>query len=245
MTQTLQLLIESLHHTAPDVRSRAALDLGKRGDEDAVDTLIQALCRETDLLVREDITWSLVRLREASLSPLLDLLHDENPATRHHAAHVLGKIADPRAVDALILSLRDRDDTVTLKAAFALSQIGDERAVPALIDLLAHKNREVQSMLTQVLEHFSAVSVELLIGALADERWHVREHAADVLGAIGTPEAISALANLMADEHWQVRFAAVNALGHIGGAKAKTVLRQIPADADQRVRSLTEKLLSR
>lgn len=244
MTQTLQTLIESLHHLDRSAQSEAALALGKLGDLDAVDALIQALCTDTDLLVREDITWALVRLREGSFAPVLALLKDSSAAVRHNAAHVLGKMADPRAVDGLINALGDTDDAVVLKAAFALSQIRDESAIPALVRILGHKNTEVQSMLTQVLEGFSPASIEPLVEALNDARWQVREHAADALGAIGAKETIPALTALLRDENWEVRFAAVTALGNIGGAKAKLALCQMPQDTNVRVQTLAEKLLS-
>ena len=102
MNETLNTLIQELHHPDMNVRSKAALDLGKLGNAEVLEPLLQALSSEPDMFVREDITWALVRVGEAGLQPLIDLLASPNPAIRHNATHVLGKIGDARAVEALI-----------------------------------------------------------------------------------------------------------------------------------------------
>ena len=98
MNATLNTLIEELRHPDKNVRSKAALSLGKLGDASVLNTLLHALGSEPDLFVREDITWALVRIGGVALEPLIDLLYNTNPAVRFHAAHVLSKMADARAV---------------------------------------------------------------------------------------------------------------------------------------------------
>lgn len=245
MTETLQTLIEALHHSDKNVRGKAAVSIGNLGDVEGLKVLLQTLGNETDLYVREDITWALVRMGDAAVLPLIEYLGDSNPAARHHAAHTLGKIADARAVDALISALQDDDSTVIAKAAFALGQIGDTRAIPALIDLLGHENREVQTTVNRVLEEFGAAAIQPLIRSMTQGRWQAREQAADILGLIGSQEAVPVLIEALKDAQWQVRFAAVTALGAIGGAAAKNALRQMENDADERVRGLMPKIVKR
>ena len=177
--------IELLEHADHNVRGRAALTLRTLGDVGAVDALIRALRTEPNLFVRENITAALVRLGDATLSPLIHLLGDTSPAVRHDAAHALSKIGDARAVDALIDTLQDHDVTVVTKAAFALGRIGDARAIPALVGLLGHESREMQSTLASVLERFGRPAVPPLLDRLEDERWQAREHAAYILGSSG------------------------------------------------------------
>lgn len=224
----------TLQHPDRNVRSRTALSL------DDVSALMQALVSEPDLLVREDITFALVRMGAAAVQPLIALLVDANPTARHLAAHTLGKIADARALEPLMRALHDTEPVVVSKAALALEQIGDARAVPALVSIVGHGNREVQTMLVRVLETFGEASVQPLIDRLSDERWQVREQAADILGVIGDQAAVSALIQALHDEQWEVRFAVVTALGHIGGARAREVLRNLPVDPDMRVQGLVE-----
>ncbi len=245
MNETLNTLINELHHPDKNVRGKAALSLGKLGDTAVLDTLLQALSSEPDLYVREDITWALVRIGGEALEPLIDLLYNTNAAVRHHAAHVLGKIADARAVEALIHALHDTDAAVVAKAAFSLGQIGDERAIPALVRLVGHENRDVETMLITVLERFGSASVQPLTELMTDERWQVREQAADILGQLGDTQALPVLIKALKDEAWQVRFAAVAALGHLGGAEAKAALQAMPDDAHERVRTLTAQVLRR
>lgn len=232
-----------LQHPDHMVRSRALLDL--RDSDASLDVLIQALCTESDLLVREDLTWAIVRVGEAAVQPLIQLLDDPSAAVRHSAAHVLGKIKDARAVDALIGALNDDDAAVVLKAAFSLGQIGDEKAVPALVELVGHEHREVQFTLMRVLEDYGTPAVPLLIRTLNHAEWQVREQAADILGAIGDRDAVPALIQTLQDVHWAVRFAAVTALKELGGADAKNAIYAMLDDPEERVRVLAQKALKR
>jgi HEAT repeat protein len=238
MTETLNTLTEQLRHPEKSVRSQAVFELSKLQNANTLPILLDALVNEPDVMVREDITWTLVRMRDESLMPLIDLLRHENSAARHHAAHVLGKIADARAVDALIGVLEDSDPAVISKAVFALRQIDDVR-------LVGHENREVQSMISSVLEHFGDEALPLLVEKLADASPQVREQAADSLGLIGNRQAVPALARALQDEAWQVRFAAVTALGHIGSVDARKALEQVQNDPDSRVQNLVPKVLWR
>ncbi|MEO8608420.1 MAG: HEAT repeat domain-containing protein [Chloroflexota bacterium] len=247
MNETLTTLIEELHHPDKSVRGQAAIKLGTWSDSESLQMLLQALARETDLYVREDLTWSLVRRSEAAIMPLIQLLSDPNPAIRHHAAHVLGKIGDPRAVDPLITVLgdQDQDTAVITKAAFALGQIGDTRAIPALMNLLGHSEREVQTTIVNVTETFGVDAVAPLLNVLQHERWQVREQAADILGLVGDQAITPALIVALEDEHWKVRFAIVAALGSIGGSTAKAALQKMQTDSDARVRELAQKCSGR
>jgi HEAT repeat protein len=245
MNETLITIIEELHHSDHNVRGRAAVKLGKLDDGNALEVLLQALRTEMDFYVQEDITWSLVCKGEAAVAPLIRLLSDANPATRHHAAHTLGKIGDIRAVDALITALRDPDTAVIAKAAFSLGQIGDQRALPTLVHLLGHSEREIQTTIVSVMESFGTAAIEPLLGLLQHERWQIREQAADILGLIGSQEIIPLLITALEDEQWQVRFAIVTALGSIGGSSAKTVLQKMGTDLEIRVRELAQMLTAR
>lgn len=62
-----------------------------------------------------------------------------NYKVRVQAALVLGKLADPRAVQPLIKALNDQNRTVRGIAASALGQIGDSAAVDPLRDLMRHE----------------------------------------------------------------------------------------------------------
>ncbi|MGH8261104.1 MAG: HEAT repeat domain-containing protein, partial [Steroidobacteraceae bacterium] len=199
MSETLGTVIEKLRHPDRNVRANAALALGKEADASAAVPLVQALSQEPHFFTREYITWSLVRMGDAAVLPLMQVLTHENPVARQSAAHALSKIGDPRAGDALISALRDTDAKVISKAAFALGRIGDTRVIAVLISLLGHEDRELQSTLVAVLEEFGAAAVQSLIEALTHDDWRIREQAADILRLIGSREPVTALIKASSD----------------------------------------------
>jgi HEAT repeat protein len=103
----------------------------------------------------------------------------------------------------------------------------------------------LQSTLASVLERFGRPAVPPLLDRLEDQRWQAREHAAYILGFIGSRDAVPALTRTLLDQHWQVRFASVHALGDLGGESAKQALQSMPDDSDHRVRSLAPRVLKR
>lgn len=240
MIHHLQPLIEQLRHPDASQRSQAVFALDQLQAEKRAELLLTALVSEPDLYVREDIVWALVRMGEAVVDPLQALLHDSEPTVRHQAAHALGKLKAVRALPFLIQALTDRDPRVLVKVIHAIGQLGDTEAVPPLVQQLGHDNRDVQEMLTTVLEQFGAIAIEPLRQALTHERWQVREQAADVLGLIGAPDAVSVLVAALQDDAWQVRFALITALDRLDSREA------VPsADADARVQALIATVLAR
>jgi HEAT repeat protein len=89
---------------------------------------------------------------EAKLAHYLDLLSDENPMNRWNGAVSLGRLGDPRAVDALIGALGDEDWRVRLKAIWALGAIGDPRGIPALKKLYRIENDDNRGMIDEAVE---------------------------------------------------------------------------------------------
>jgi hypothetical protein len=68
------------------------------------------------------------------------VLEDGNYKVRLQAALVLGKLADPRAVPALIKALADANKTVRGIAAQALGQLGDSAAAGPLKELMRRES---------------------------------------------------------------------------------------------------------
>lgn len=246
MTDTLQTLIAQLQQPDSNARSQAALALAQADDPRALDALLDALARETDVMVREDVTWALGRKGTSAVPRLIALLGHDSPDVRHNAAHALGKLADARAVDALSDVLRDESDMrVLLKSLLALGQIRDSRAAPAVARLIGHDDPDVQAMVNNVLEQFGPGAVPPTLAALNDEQPQVREHAAHILGLLGEDAAVPALATALTDAHWEVRFAAATALAEIGTPAARAAFQAALNDADARVRQLAQALAKR
>ena len=130
---TLQKLLTDLLHPDKNVRIEAALEIGKRADPIALPVLLDRLGAEPDFFVRENVTWAVVRMGDAAVLPVIALLANGDAAARFNAAHALSKLADSRAVPALLSTLDDPDPALVQKAAYALGRIRDARALPALV----------------------------------------------------------------------------------------------------------------
>ena len=88
-------------------------------------------------------------------------------------------------------------------------------------------------------------AVPLLIQALGDSDWLVRNAAAEALGRIGDPQAIPALMQALGDSEWGVREAAVEALGQIGTPQAIPALMQALGDSEKWMRAVAAKALGK
>jgi HEAT repeat protein len=151
-------LIDALGDTHGKVREAAVWSLGKFMDRRAVDPLLKTLGDE-DPKVREAAAWTLGKFGDRrAVDPLLKTLGDEDPKVREAASRVLEELGeplgrliqrslagsleagselagrkDPRSLDALILSLRNRDGQARRAAATVLGKIRDPRAVDGLV----------------------------------------------------------------------------------------------------------------
>lgn len=243
MNENLQTLIEQLRDPNRNVRSKAIFALDAYPADQLVTIFMDALETEADFFVREDIIWSLARLGQRVVNPLIALLKNPKPELRQHAAHALGKIAHPAALEPLIETmLQDENNLVVQRVIGAMGQIRDANAVPALIILLGHEDPEVKTALLRVLALFGEASLPGLLASLADENPLIREQAADALGLIADESTAPALMDLVNDPVWEVRFAAATALSYISQDALAQVLPNIQQDEHPLVRGLAQRL---
>lgn len=71
-----------------------------------------------------------------AVPPLLELLHDENPMLRQHAARALGDLRDPRSADALFALAQDDSYEVRLAATSALDALGSIGMIVSVASML-------------------------------------------------------------------------------------------------------------
>lgn len=121
----------------------------------------------------------------AATPALLVALDHANWRVRWEAAKTLGEIADPAAIDALILALRDDDPQIRWLAGEALVATGSRSVAPLLKALVAHgdgtqfrqaahfvlrslENRTKDGQLQPVLDAMGGIepSIEVPIAAL-------------------------------------------------------------------------------
>ncbi len=215
-------LIAALKHRDPAVREAAARILSQLGDRRAVVPVIEAL-QEGDPLVRCMAAEALEQLGDRrAVEPLIAALKDECPLVRIAAARALAHLQDRRAVEPLMTALGDPDALVRRVAAWCLGQLGDRRAMArlvakrnsdewpvqkaaatALIGLGYEPATEREKVFFLLVQHewnelvrSGQPAVEVLVAALSDSDWFVRQRAAEALKTIGKPAVGPLLAEL-------------------------------------------------
>jgi HEAT repeat protein len=144
------------------------------------------------------------------------------------AASALGKSRDPRAVEPLILALRDKMVPVRERAAEALGRLGDPRAVEPLIVLLGEPSISLRKIAAVSLGQIrDPRAVEPLIVLLGDQDKDLRQtvtlvlgQLALVMGQIHDPSAVDPLIVLLGNKNKDLRKTAAVSLGQIGDARA-------------------------
>lgn len=141
------------------------------------------------------------------LMRLSQSLHDPDPGRRAATADALALWGHEVVANLLVEALeRDSDPQVRASIAMALGKIGDKTAVRALIV------------------------------ALSDTSIWVQRAAADALGAIAAPEAVSALEKAMQSGQPLLKSSIVCALGHMPTARAREILARCTEDEDSALR---------
>lgn len=213
-------LTERLRHPDAWVRFRAALDAPTAAP---LADLLEVLRSEPEAGVREVVTWAIVQHGPEAVGAVLGHVGDSDAGVRHQMAHVLGKLADPRAVPALVGLLADEPEVAT-KAAFALGQIGGPDAVVALVGVLGSGGSGLRATVVTALGGLGESVVVPVLDRLGSRSAATRADAAEVLGAVGDEAAVPGLARLLADPEEDVRITALMALGAIGGPAAMAAI---------------------
>lgn len=193
--RALESLIKVLKDKEFNVRKNAAAALGKIGDERAIEALLKVLVDKdinrtaanslkmlgwkpgrdpqgVQFFVVQNAWKQVVEMGEPAIEPLITLLEENNDDNlRWAAAEALGQIRDQRAVDPLIIALKDPDTTLRENAAAALGKIGDIRTIPSLIATIqSEDNTNVKSCLVEALSSMGTPAVEPLINLLGSDR---------------------------------------------------------------------------
>ncbi len=155
-THSRPALLRAIWHEHPNVRSQACLlvvRLGGGGVPLAA-TLRRSLRKEPDRDVRATAAAALATLKIKVLVPLLIavLQHDKAGAVRAKAAFALGAQDDKRAVQALIVALKDEETNVRLNAITALHRLRARTAQAALETALADPSPLVRRAAARALK---------------------------------------------------------------------------------------------
>lgn len=233
-------------------RMDAAVELGNTRDARAVDPLISALTRDSDLC--GEVATALGKIGDPrAADALMGLLLDERAATRSAAVWALGKVGDGRAVGPLAAVLAtDGDADVCEAAAEALVRLGDARGVvrgvPPLVLATRHHPQEGvldHESICELLVQAGAPAVPPLVELLQHGDPDVQEVATRALAQLGDASAVVPLAAVLQSGGVSIRRAAAEALAKLGSVRAAEALVTALGDQDPDVRKTSASLLAR
>ena len=185
-----------------------------------------------------------VRKGPRVIDELVNHLANGNIETRRAAATVLGRIGSAVAVPSLMRALTE-DAELTVAAAGALAMIGDPRAYAPLLELLHWDDPAIRRAAVSALNSMGHADMARdMAPRLSDERPHVRECAARIVGYAGYPEHIDALLQCCQDPDESVRRASVESLPCLGDDhRIRSTLALALADHAEGVRSAAARTL--
>ena len=233
LSETPQRPETQVNADSADERAKSACDAGRRGDAEAIPSLIALL--GDDSKTQFVTCWDTGRW-----SPALQTF--KNPSPGEQAAIALASFGR-RALGPLINQLDSPNATVRRNAAWAIGELTamlpGERAgaVPQLITLLSDRDEWVRMAAARALgELRDRRSLDGLIARLGDDKWRVRQVTAWALSEMKDERAVPALCSvLMSDVRPEVRRGAAEALGEIASSEALPSLKQALNDAETSV----------
>lgn len=198
----IEMLLRDLAHLERGVREQAVKELVALG-QPAIHGLVRYLQdpynRGRNLAVR-----ALGLIGDTVALPIMaETLRDSDEVVRSMAAWALGQFGDAAAVPALLDATHDSKQCVRTRAAAALRLLGhghdlalplvDETLIRQHVQNLRSRPSFVREQAAAALVEIGSAAVDTLLAVLTEVEPWARKAAADVLGAIGDPQAIDAL----------------------------------------------------
>lgn len=212
--------IKSLKYTSHYEIEEAFFILGELKDPSYAEAIAPFL-RSKDDIVRETAMEALASIGQAGTA-LDDLIYisknDPKPDIRRQAVVTLGKIKDPRGLNAIIDALKyDPEDTVQIGAYEALLAWNTPEMIEPLAAYLPRcqdkiRREEIAEILVKTDRERAG---KVIIPLLQDKEPRVRASAAEALGLLKSWAGVEPLIELLTDEDARVRESALKALREI------------------------------
>ncbi len=146
--------------------------------------------------------------------------YQKDPYVRNSAAEALGYLGDAIAVEPLIKTLGDNNESVRTAAIAALGTLGDARALPPLVAALTETAWQVRLAAAEALGKIGdSQALAPLIQMLDDTEPQVRQAAAGAVGRLHDPIAVAPLIRALGDAHGDVRRTSAESLDMLGEPK--------------------------
>lgn len=229
----LPYLFDVLNNGCSDTRWRAARALGNFSDTLVLTNLVKAL-KDPDSSVRHKAAESLGKLGNADVVPYLSLLlDDEDWLVRSFVVDIIGELEAAESVECLKHGLEHNDSSIRNKAAQYLGKLTPQMAINLLSEKFVSGDTNTKCDVINLLyETKTSEAIPVLIQALSDNDWIVRENAASQIGLLGIwldknllEDALTELiCILQTDPEIPVRSSAAISLGVIGNSQTISAL---------------------
>lgn len=146
----------------------------------------------------------------------IEQLQQSDPDLKREAIRRILIAPSPEGERALVGFLADPSHGVREAAAEALRVVGGPAALESLIPLLYSDSPFIRNTAIEILIGMGSKAVPRVSALRGDPDPDIRKFSADILGAVGGRESLSALLGLLDDSNDNVRHAAAEALGRLG-----------------------------
>ncbi len=140
------------------------------------------------------------RSATSAAGSLMELLREEQPSLRQHAALALGRMGAFSAVKDLYQSLIDDDEDVRYAVGVALGLLGDVRTVPFLLKARYHADQYTKQMVDAAIERLGPEALAELISAMRKMPMPYRVDAIKQMETLKDERAMLPLIQYLLDE---------------------------------------------
>ena len=265
---------KSLGDTDPMVRIAATYALAEMGDTRSFSQAVQLL-RDPVAEVREQVAFALGRTgRPGIMKEIYNVFYDENEITSVKRSIIRG-LAESKNIPStdLMLDFMEKDDLFSSEIIDLLKTHSNKGNITLMLERMKDSSEGQKSRIAQILQKMGLSAKPALLGLLESEFKSLKEHAGEVLDAIGgTDEEIVKLKHrdpavrreaarrlsiigtvksfrglIMAsrDPDREVRVNVVKALEKLETKEGKEILKTLEEDPDTKIRKYTHWALER
>jgi len=206
--KAIEPLIKMFKDEEEKVSKAAVIALAEIG-QPAIEPLISCI-KGNNANAREYALETLKKIGQPAVDSLISCLTNDNPDVRESVAMVLGQIGDKRAIEPLVLCLKDKIANIQKAAADALEKLNykPSNQDEEIIYCIAKRNLEE-------IKKIGPPAVDPLIRCLKDENPLVRSFAAKSLGEIRDKRSVESLIVCLSDKDFNVAVSAAISLKNL------------------------------